>query len=126
MQRLRTALLWLLSVALALVMITQGWDKFSSAGRWARSFADWSYPAWFRLFIGVLETGGGAALFIPRLARWGSLVLATVMVGAVGTWLLNGRLGDAATPLVYCLLLLWIAWERRLGVRRPVPPQTDP
>jgi uncharacterized membrane protein YphA (DoxX/SURF4 family) len=94
-------------------MILQGWDKFSPDGRWARSFAEWGYPEWFRQLIGVLETGGGLALLAPPIAFYGATVVAAVMVGAAGTLLFNGRGVDAITPVVYLVVLAWIAFERR-------------
>lgn len=112
MKRIRVVLVWVFSLIIALIMISQGWPKFFETGRWTTSFAEWGYPVWFRMLIGVLELSGAVALMVPRVAHWGASVLAAVMLGAFGTLMLHGRGGDAATPLVYAVVLAWIAWER--------------
>lgn len=112
MQRVRVVLVWVFSVLVALVLIMQGWPKFFEDGRWSSSFVEWGYPVWFRMMIGVLEVGGAVALLVPRVAHYGASVLASVMLGAFGTLMLNDRGGDAVTPVVYAVLLAWIAWER--------------
>lgn len=112
-KHLKTVLLWVLALFIALVMIQQGFAKFSPDGRWARSFATWGYPVWFRVLVGAIETGGGALLLVPPLATYAAVALVTIMLGAAGTLLLDGRVVDAATPVAYGVVLLWIAWERR-------------
>ena len=54
-------------------------------------------------------------MFVPRLAFYGGVGLASVMIGAFGTLVLDGRTVDAITPLVYAVVLGWIVWERRRG-----------
>lgn len=112
MKRVRVLLVWGFSVLIALVMISQGWAKFFEDGHWTRSFAEWGYPAWFRFLIGGIELGAALGLVIPRVAYYGASALAAVMLGAFGTLILNGRGWDAASPLVYAVVLAWIAWER--------------
>jgi uncharacterized membrane protein YphA (DoxX/SURF4 family) len=113
MKRARLALVWILSALIALLMLSQGWDKFLEGGRWAGSFAEWGYPVGFRLFVGVLEIGGGLALLVPRLSRYAALVLTLVMFGAVGALVSNEAGQGALTPLVFAFALMWIWWERR-------------
>ncbi len=113
MKHAKTVLLWVFSVLIALIVAQQGWAKFFEDGRWTRSFAEWGYPAWFRILVGVGEVGGGAALLIPPVAMYGAVVVAAIMLGAVGTLLLDGRGVDAVTPVIYGVLAGWIAWERR-------------
>ena len=113
MKWVKLVLVWLFSILIALVIVQQGWSKFSSDGRWTRSFAEWGYAPWFRVLVGVIETGGGISLLIPPLASYAAIALVAVMVGAFGTLVLDGRVVDAVTPVVYALVLLWIAFERR-------------
>lgn len=42
-------ILWALAVMLILVFARAGWAKFDSASGWARAFAFWGYPVWFRI-----------------------------------------------------------------------------
>ncbi len=118
MKRVKTGIIWLFSIAIALIMIQQGWAKFGADGRWARSFAEWGYPPWFRVMVGVVETGGGILLLVPRTATIASAALAVVMVGAFVTLVLDGRTLDGVTPVVYAAVLVWIAFERRSARRR--------
>jgi len=122
MKWVKLVLVWLFSILIALVMVQQGWAKFSADGRWARSFAEWGYAPWFRVLVGVIEVGGGVLLLAPQLATYAAVALAVVMVGAFGTLAFDGRVVDAITPVVYSLVLIWIAFIRR-DARFKLPTQ---
>lgn len=49
--------LWVFALFLAWVFIRQGLAKFDGTSGWARAFQTWHFPVWFRIVIGVLETG---------------------------------------------------------------------
>jgi len=79
----------------------------------AAQFERWGYPVWLRLAVGAIETAGGALLVIPWVATWAGLAVATVMVGAGVTRMMDGRWVDVAWIAVYLAGCLWIAWEWR-------------
>jgi uncharacterized membrane protein YphA (DoxX/SURF4 family) len=78
-------LLWALRAMLIMVFARAGWDKFDSSSGWARAFAFWHYPIWFRLLIGVLEIGAAPLLVWPRTAAYGAAIVIIVMAGGMGT-----------------------------------------
>ncbi|MED4784740.1 DoxX family protein [Brevibacillus choshinensis] len=73
------------------------------------------YPAWFRIVIGILEITGAIALLIRSSSRYGAIILALIMIGAMISSLVKGAAGDAIVPVIMLFLLVWIA-----VVRRPV------
>jgi uncharacterized membrane protein YphA (DoxX/SURF4 family) len=79
------AILWALAVMLILVFARAGWAKFDSASGWARAFAFWGYPVWFRITIGVLELVAAALLLWPRTAAYGAALIVVIMLGGMGT-----------------------------------------
>src|SRR5262245_14643690 len=120
--------LWLPTLLLVLAFGKAGLGKFSQTGGWARAFAHWGYPPWFRIGIGVVEVAAALVLLYPRTSSYGALAGATVMLGGVCTHVRTGE-GSAAwheaVPLALCLLLVATRWRRRLrpGHRaRPAPP----
>jgi len=62
-------LLWLITLFLAFIFIRQGLNKFPEHGGWARAFAAWHFPIWFRYVIGVVELAAGILILWPRARR---------------------------------------------------------
>jgi putative oxidoreductase len=115
-------LVWAASVLAALGIGLAGLTKFVAPGHWHQLFIGWGYPRWFSLLVGAVEIAGGVVLLIPRLAFYGALVLAAVMLGAIGTLLIHptAQFG-IAMPIVYLILLIVIATARvRMRASPPV------
>jgi putative oxidoreductase len=103
-------IVWLMTAMLVVVFTRAGIDKFSDTSGWARAFAHWGYPVWFRLLIGVLEVAAAALLLWPRTAPLGALVVIVVMLGAMGTHIVKdgGRhLTSEVMPLVFASTILF-------------------
>ena len=116
MARIKTVLLWILQVLLAVVMVGPGSQKFTSP-TWERMFRTWGYPDGFYLVIGAIEVVAGVCLVIPRLAGYGAATLVPVMIGAGFTQLLRGGRSGVG-EFVFAALLALIAWARWRGLRR--------
>jgi uncharacterized membrane protein YphA (DoxX/SURF4 family) len=82
---------WVLIALLAVEFVAAGARKFSPSSGWARMFAAWGYPAWFRVAVGATEIACALALFIPRLRVSACAVLLVVMAGAAVTHLTHGE-----------------------------------
>ena len=109
-KKILDVLVWLISLNLAWVFIQYGWPKFDSEGFWSGAFIKWGYGIYFMHFIGVLEVGGAIAILIPRIATFGGITLATVMLGAITTRLIHGvSIEDATSILVWMITALFIA-----------------
>jgi putative oxidoreductase len=109
--------LWALTGLLACLFAFAGSMKFVSPEA-AKRFADFGYPDWFRVLIGVAEAGGALALLAPRTAFYAAGALAVVMAGAVFTHLRAGEVPQAAAPLVLLGLLALVGYARRPGAAR--------
>lgn len=109
--------LWTITVLLTFFFTMMGMPKLLGQGGWSARFAAWGYPPWFVGFIGVAELGGAIMLLIPRLATLGGMLLALIMLGAVGTHLLHGETARVLVPLVVFAILTVIAWARRKPAR---------
>lgn len=112
-KRARLGLAVAVGAYLITVFVPQGWDKFDPNGFWAEPFVRWGYPAWLRVLVGVLETGGGLMLVVPWLASWGGLATGVVMAGALYTRLPSGHWVDVMWISVWLVASLWIAFEWR-------------
>ena len=122
MRKLKIAGMWLVQALMCLAMTGSGIQKFTSPA-WERMFRIWGYPDHFYLVIGVVETVGGLALLVPKLATPAALILMIVMIGAAVTQMMNGRSGVG--ELVFFSLLGIIAFARR-GYWLRVSNQTSP
>lgn len=118
------ALLFLFLLNFTIMFVKNGYRKFDVDGFWGPPFERWGYPVWFLYFIGVLEFGGGLALLIPRITRYGALVLAVVMLGALVTRLIHGvSFGDAQAITFYMVCMLIVAFGY---VPKPTLPTPNP
>ena len=103
------ALLWLISSWFAYRFILNGIRKFDPEGMWSPAFEEWGYPVWFRILIGILETGGGLILLLPKLRHWGGMVLFVVMLGALITRIVHGTgLDDALSISYFGIFMLYL------------------
>ena len=110
---------------LAWVFSRQGWAKFDDTSGWARAFTAWHFPVWFRILIGVLETGAALLLLTRRTAFAGAVIIIVVMLGAMGTHLY----WDQARYLTSEVMPLFLSTMVALGRRKSfflfrAPPPT--
>ena len=102
-----------LSVMLALIYLVVGFAQIAGVAGVAESFAQWGYPSWFRIVIGVLELGGGALLLLPKVSPLAAVGLIVLMVGAAYTHVVSGQYPMIVLNLVLIALLAWLGWLRR-------------
>ena len=110
--------LWVVAAFLVYVFVPQGWAKFSDSSGWARAFAGWHYPIWFRILIGVCETAAAALLLTRRTASIGAAMIAVVMLGGMGTHIYWGQaryMTSEVVPLTLSLVVLVGRWRHFAG-----------
>jgi uncharacterized membrane protein YphA (DoxX/SURF4 family) len=117
-----TAALWLISAFLTWVFVNAGWPKFSDSSGWARAFAHWGFPVWFRILVGLVEVLGGVLLLLPQTAVYAAASLAAVMLGAMGTHVADGdpvAVYHEALPLALLGVVIYLRWRERRAARPP-------
>ena len=103
---------WVLQFLLAALFAIQGIVKLNGSPVWIARFQGWGYPDHFYFAVGLAELVGSILLLIPRLARFGALLLIVVMAGAAATHLLH-REPQVITTLVLLALLALVLYLRR-------------
>lgn len=116
--RIRIAVLWTLSILLALMFLMSGSGKLlngkaSDGTRFDQEFVHWGYPAWFRFPVGAAEVAGAIGLLVPRLRPYAAAGLVLLMAGATVTHLRVGEAAYAPIPLVLGVLAAAVAWLSR-------------
>lgn len=112
------ATLWFATFVAAAVFLMAGSGKLMASPPNPEGFAHWGYPLWMMYVVGAAEVLGALLLLWPRLASFGAVVLAAVMVGAVVTHLVFREWTAMMLPLVLLALLAFIGIER--GERSPL------
>lgn len=105
--------LWVFSLFLVSVFLRQGWSKFDDASGWSRAFRAWHFPTWFRIMIGILETGAALLLLTKRTAFAGAAIIIVVMLGAMGTHIYWGRPQQVTSEILPLVLATIVAIGRR-------------
>jgi hypothetical protein len=103
-----------LRVLLTAVFLLAAGMKFASVEFEVSGFARFGYPLWFMYAVGLLQLVGAVLLWVRGYVAYGALLLAVLMVGAVGSHL---RAGDPALmpvpAFVLLILLAGLAYVRR-------------
>ena len=116
--------LWIPTLFLVYVFARQGAAKFSDTSGWARAFAVWHYPVWFRILVGACEVIAAILLLTRRTASIGAALIALVMLGGMGTHVYRGhpeQVTSEALPLTLSLIVLrgrWSHFARLVSGRR--------
>jgi uncharacterized membrane protein YphA (DoxX/SURF4 family) len=111
--KVTTIVVWVVSALFALLFLFTGSMKLLDTEMAREKFADYGYPGWFALLIGLLEVGGGLLLLVPRLAWLGAAGLAVIMAGAAVTHLkTSGEEWQALAPFVFLVLLALVGYAR--------------
>jgi len=112
---------WTLTLLLCAMFLNAGLRKFFENGGWSWAFRNWGLPVWFRIAIGVVETGAAALLLVPRTAPYGAAAIIAVMLGAIGMFAMHGRMqhaGAAIVSLAVAGIVLALRWRVRYSFQR--------
>ena len=108
---------WILQVLIGSLFLFSGASKLFGAPEMVNFFAQVGFGQWLRYVLGVLEVGSAVALFFPRQAFYGALVLSFSLLGHIVIH--EGVLHRPAAFLVVLLAVtLLIAYLRR-SVAKP-------
>jgi uncharacterized membrane protein YphA (DoxX/SURF4 family) len=110
------AILWLFQAWTAFAFVVIGIGKFRNPF-WLAAFPRWGYSDGFRMLIGVLECLGGLLMAFPRTALYAALVIAAIMIGALGTLLLNHE--KLFAPIFWLVVVSIVGYARRKQAWRP-------
>lgn len=111
-RRIVNASLWLAALISAVVLLVASIATLS--GLMTSQFVAWGYDRDFALFVGVVELLGALGLVLPRTAGWAALCSSVVMLGAIGTHMVNGEFIAALLPAGVLGLLGLVLWGRGL------------
>jgi len=93
---------WVLSILVGLAFLGAGAPKLMGSAEMAQNFEKLGLPAWFLIFTGIVEVGGGVLVIIPKTRFYGAGLLLCTMVGAVGSLV---RVGAPFTMMIPALVL---------------------
>jgi len=103
-----------LAIVLGVVLGGGGLSKLASQSTQVSHFIGWGLPHWFLLLVGTFEAIGGVLLAAPGSRPVGSLILSTIMVGALWTHVVHAEWLDAF-PVVIVLALLLVVFRSTRG-----------
>jgi uncharacterized membrane protein len=102
---------WILTVILALAFLMDGGVKLSGQAEMVQNFEKWGLPLTSMYLIGTAEIVGAIGMLIPKTRFLAVLGLMGLMLGAIGTHILNNE--QFIPPLVLLILLGALGWIRK-------------
>jgi hypothetical protein len=109
-----------LLVVVTLGFLFTGFFKLSGAQMMVDNFIRWGYPIWFMYTVAVLEVLGVIGLYVRQARTWALIGLSVLMVGAIGTHLLNGEAFAVAPSTILLVSLLTLLFLDRKMAATPV------
>jgi uncharacterized membrane protein YphA (DoxX/SURF4 family) len=97
-----------LAVLLGVAMIGGGAMKLGGQSAQVAAFGAMGLPAWFRVLVGTFEGLGGLLVIAPATTPAGSLILSTILVGALWAHAAQGEWAHAIPVVVLLTLFLTI------------------
>jgi uncharacterized membrane protein YphA (DoxX/SURF4 family) len=79
------------ATVLGLMMAVSGLTKLTGESHQVAMFAMVGLPNWFLALVGTFEVIGGILMLVPAATPIGSLILSTIMVGALWTHAAHGE-----------------------------------
>jgi len=108
----------ILATVLGVVIIGSGLSKLAGEPHQVAMFAHVGLPRWFLALVGTFEVIGGILLAAPPSTPIGSLILSTIMVGALWTHAAQGEWANLAPVGVLLALFLLIFQRNRWRAAR--------
>ena len=103
----------ILAAVLGIVMIGSGVSKLAGESHQVAMFAQVGLPSWFLALVGTFEVIGGILLAAPPSTPAGSLILSTIMVGALWAHAAKGEWTELIPVSVLLALFLLIFQRNR-------------
>jgi uncharacterized membrane protein YphA (DoxX/SURF4 family) len=114
-------ILWIVQIWAALAFVVVGIGKFRNPF-WLAAFPRWGYSDGFRMLVGVLEALGGLLLAFPRTVSYAAILIDIVMIGALGTLVVNHE--KLFPPIFWLIVVSIVGYARRRQAWRPAARQT--
>jgi len=108
----------ILAIVLGVVIIASGVSKLVGEPHQVTMFTQVGLPRWFLALVGTFEVIGGILLAAPPFTPIGSLILSTIMVGALWTHVAQRESMELAPVGVLLALFLLIFQRSRSRVIR--------
>jgi putative oxidoreductase len=116
MKRTKVILIWIIGV----LFITTGILKFINVDPVSIAiFEKANYPSWLFYVVAVVEFVGGILLLIERTRQYGAMVIAIIMIGAIGTHII---LKDNVIHTVVPALIIGFVVSLLKKLRRKIMP----
>lgn len=95
-----------------------GGAKLASVPELVEGFARWGYPWWFVYLTGLLEVLGAMLILVPKTRIYGAALVASTMLGAIGTHVAAGELSEVLPALILGAAAAGagvLSWQQRFG-----------
>jgi uncharacterized membrane protein YphA (DoxX/SURF4 family) len=99
---------WSLRVLVGIGFLMASLGKLTNNPSVITMFEEWGFPNGFHFVIGAMELILAILLLIPKTLKIAIIGLAIIMVGALGTHLLNDPVVELIRPVIFMVLLFFI------------------
>ena len=109
----RSRVISALAILLGIAMIGGGAMKLAGQPTQVEEFGALGLPGWFRVLVGTFEVIGGLLVIVPMTVPAGSLMLSTILVGALWAHAAHGEWSHAVPAVILLPLFLTIFHANR-------------
>lgn len=102
---------WIIAILLSLAFLMAGISKLTGQEQFVQNFGKWGFSMAFMYFIGGCEIIGAIGLMVKKVRALAALGLILLMLGAIGTHIVNSE--AFIPPLILLVLLGTLVWLRK-------------
>lgn len=96
---------WTLRILISLGFLLASLGKLTNNLSVIDMFQQWGFPAGFHFIIGILELLLAIAILIPKTLRYAMIGSTVILIGAIGTHIVNDPIGQLIRPIIFLLIL---------------------
>jgi uncharacterized membrane protein YphA (DoxX/SURF4 family) len=108
MNKTKTVISWILRVLIALGFLLASVGKLTNNPQVIEMFENWGFPGGFHFLIGILELTLVVLVLIPKTLKIAIIGIGIILIGAIGTHLVNDPLIQLIRPIIFLVLLAGI------------------
>ena len=96
---------WILRALLFLGFLLASISKLTNNPKVIEMFENWGFPEGFHFFIGIVELTLAILILIPKTLKYAIYGIGVVMIGAMGTHIINDPPMELIRPIIFLALL---------------------
>ncbi len=96
---------WTLRILISIGFLLASLGKLTNNPSVIEMFQNWGFPNGFYFIIGLIELLLAIAILIPKVLKYAMIGMTSILIGAMGTHIVNDPIGQLIRPILFLIAL---------------------